>query len=170
MTTTKITAAQASAALAQISADLVQAEQDLALLERLKSAGDRVKRLTADRAKAVGDRDTALAVERKAREDARFKDLSDLRVVEVGKTDEGVLRSAWTINYTRIAYDMDSGRNVPQPVAISGFGGLPDNVFALLIEQHPDRIPAKIMALAPNDPKEAFARYFRGLTRGFIAA
>ena len=169
MTTSKISVAEATDALARVSANLAEAEQDLALLERLKSAGDRVKRLTADKEKAVKDRDAALATERKVREAARFGGLSDLRVLDATPA-EGVLRSAFSINYTRVAYDMDTGQNVPQPVTISGFGGLPDNVFALLVERHPDRIPAKIMALAPNDPKEAFARYFRGLTRGFIAA
>lgn len=167
MTTLKITAAQASATLARINADLAEAQQDLALLERLKAAPDRVKRLTADQAKTIKERDNALAAEQNARREARFTGLSDLRVVDT-TPGESVLRSGFTITYTRIAYDMDSGQNAPQPVTISGFGALPDNVFAFLIERHPDRIPAKIMALAPNDPEEALNRYFLGLRRGVI--
>jgi len=169
MTTPKITAAQATATLTRINADLAEAQQDLALLERLKAAPDRVKRLTADQARAVKERDAAATAEQKASAEARFKGLSDLRVVDT-TPEEGVLRSGFTVSYIRIAYDADTGQNVPQPVTISGFGGLPDNVYALLIERHPDRIPAKIMALAPGDPTTAFARYFRGLSRGFLAS
>lgn len=169
MTSRKITVAQATATLARINSELDEARQDVALLERLQSAPDRVKRLTGEQTKALKDRETVLAAEQKARDEARFVGLSDIRVVDA-TVPEGVLRSNFTITYTRVAYDMDAGQNVPQPVTISGFGGLPDDVFAFLIERYPDRIPGKIMALAPDDPKEAFARYFRGLTRGFIAA
>jgi hypothetical protein len=39
-------------------------------------------------------------------------------------------------------------------------------VLDCLIERCPDRIPGKIMALAPDKPREAFGRYFAGLRRG----
>jgi hypothetical protein len=41
-------------------------------------------------------------------------------------------------------------------------------VLDYLIEKCPDRIPAKIMALAPDNPRDAFSRYFAGLKRGCL--
>lgn len=152
-----------------IEVALREAEQDVALLERLSGAEARVKALTADLAKAKSAEEKATAARVQAAYDARFADLSDIRVIDT-TPDEGVLRSGFTITYTRTAYDMDRQENVPSPISISGFGGLPDNVFAFLQERHPDRIPEKIMSLAPGDPTEAFNRYFRGLRRGYVAA
>ena len=50
----------------------------------------------------------------------------------------------------------------------NSFGALPPDVREYLIDQRPDLIPAKITALAPDNPREAFARYFVGLKRGCL--
>jgi hypothetical protein len=54
------------------------------------------------------------------------------------------------------------------PHSRGGFGALPPAVLDYLIEKCPERIPAKIMALAPDNPRQAFNRYFMGLKRGCL--
>lgn len=154
--------------LRTLAAELDEARQDVALLERLKAAPDRLKRLTADYGKAVAAHEKIKAAAEKAASEARFKGLSDIKVTDTTPRDN-VLRTGFTITYIRMAYDIDAGQSISQPTTVTGFASLPDNVFAFLVERHPAQIPAKIMALAPDDPKEAFARYFRGLSRGYIS-
>lgn len=154
--------------LRTLAAELDEARQDVALLERLKAAPDRLKRLTASYGKAALAHEKIKAAAEKAASEARFKGLSDIRVTDTTPGDN-VLRTGFTITYTRMAYDSDAGQSIPQPMTVTSFLSLPDNVLSFLIERHPAQIPAKIMALAPDNPKEAFARYFRGLSRGYIS-
>jgi hypothetical protein len=153
--------------LERVAAELTDAQADLDLLKRLKSAADRVARLTAERGKATKERDKALAAEAKAAEATRFAHISDIQVVESPETmREHVLRGSWTITYTRLTWNGRS--SAPAQRSVTGFSVLPSDVLDYLIEQHPGRIPAKIIALAPDNPREAMARYFASLRRGFI--
>ena len=153
--------------LTRINAELEAAREDVALLERLKSAQDRVNRLTAEQAKAVREHDKALAAEAKAAKAARFASISNVLVTEHPDTvREHALRASFTITWTQPVWD---GRaSIPTQHSIGGFSALPSHVFEYIMENCPDRIPAKIMALAPDNPREAFGRYFRGLKRGCI--
>jgi hypothetical protein len=165
MTDNNTRSLMAAADLDRITVELDVAREDLALLERLKSAHDRVNRLTTEREKAIKERDRALAAEAKAVKAKRFAGITDLRVSET-HTGEHVLRSSWTIQWTKPAWD---GRaTLPRQHSCEGFGGLPTDVFDYLIEERSDLIPAKIMALDPSDARKAFHRYFLGLRRGCL--
>jgi hypothetical protein len=169
--TTKTEAASVAtlnANLARIAAELEEARQDVTLLERLKSAQDRAKRLTAEQDRVIAERDKAQAAEAKARNAERFKGLSDLRIAETPPaTGGGVLHNSYVIRYTRPAWDMHAQESLPQTHEVSGFIGLPDDVFDWIIDRHPSAIPASIRALA-DDPREAFKAYFMGLRRGYL--
>jgi hypothetical protein len=156
----------AAAELERIAADLHAACEDVALLERLKSAKDRVTRLTAEQEKVTKERDRALAAEAKAADAARFAGISDVSVTD-GSPNENVLRSDFTITYTKPYWDGRETRQKQQ--SATSFGSLPADVLAYLMDKRPDLIPAKIMALAPDDPKAAFGCYFVSLKRGHVA-
>jgi hypothetical protein len=165
--TTNMTSRLATAELERITVELAEAREDVALLERLKSAVDRVSRLAAEQDKAIKARDKALAAEAKAEEQSRFGGINDL-VVTDNTPDEHVLRSGFTITYTKPAWN---GRaSVPKAHSVGGFGALHPDVFRYLIERCPERIPAKIMALAPDNPVAAFNRYFVSLKRGYVTS
>ena len=163
--TTNMTTRIASAELERIACELELAREAVALLERLKSAVDRVARLTVEQERAVRARDKALAAEAKAQEQSRFGSISNLTVTD-DTPNEHLVRSQFTISYTKPAWN---GRaSVPKNHSAAGFGVLPPDVFAYLIERCPERIPAKIMALAPDNPEAAFKRYFVALKRGHV--
>lgn len=169
MTTNTDRSLIATAELARITADLDAALEDVALLERLKSAADRVSRLTAEKEKAIKARDKALSAEAKAAEENHFARISDVDVTEHPETvPENVIRSSFTITYTRLTWDGWASR--PAQHSVTGFGILPPDVLEYLIERRPERIPPKIMALAPDNPRDAFRRYFSSQRRGFILA
>jgi hypothetical protein len=167
MTNNIARSAIAAADLARIAAELASAQEDAALLARLQSAHDRVNRLTADHAKATKELDKARADEAKAAKAARFAGIADLAVNESPVTIcEGVLRSSWKISWTAPTWDGRVSR--PMPHSRDSFGALPPALMDYLIEKCPNRIPAKIMALAPDNPRDAFSRYFAGLKRGCL--
>ena len=149
----------------RITADLELANTDVALLERLKSAKDRVTRLTGELEKATAARTKALTSEAKANEDRRFAGISNV-VITDAEPNESVLRSPFTITYSKPAFDGRSTR--VREHSAGGFGALSPEVLDYIIEKRPELIPAKIMALVPNDPRAAFRRYFVSLRRGFV--
>jgi hypothetical protein len=157
--------------------ELEEARQDVALLLRLKGAEDRVKRLIPEYEKALAADEKAeaakveaAAAEEQAARDARFAGLRDLIITEAAdKLGSGVLSSRFRIKYTRDAWVSDANATLPQAVNKSGFAALDANVFAWIVEKHPEKVPASIMTLAPHDIGEAFHRYFVGLQRGYLA-
>ena len=155
--------------LARIAAELEEARADVALLERLKSANDRVTRLTTEQEKATKARDKALAAQAKAEKEARFAGISDVGVSESPETvRENVIRSSFTITYTKPTWN---GRSSPPTRhSVASFGTLPPDVLAYLVDVRPDLIPAKIMALSPDSPRDALRRYFASCKRGYLAA
>jgi hypothetical protein len=159
----------AAANINRISADLAEAQADLDLLERLKSASDRVTRLTAELAKATKEGDRAIAAEAKATKAKLFSGITDVTVTESPKTaNEGVLRSSWTIAWTKPTWD--GRRTRPMQHSATGFMALSPEVLDYIIEERPDLIPAKIIALAPDSPREAFYRYSASIKRGSVIA
>jgi len=165
MTNTMTRSRIAAANLDRIASELREAEADVALLERLKSATDRVNRLTAEHAKAIKEQDKAAAADVKEAKSARLAGISDVTVTEHPDTQrEHVLRASFTIHWTKPTWNGRS--NPPTKHSMTGFGACPPEVLEYLIERCPERIPSKIMALAPDHPREAFRTYFRGLKRG----
>jgi hypothetical protein len=157
-----------AAEIERIEADLQLARDDVALLERLKSATDRVVRLVAEHEKATAARTKTLAAEAKANDERRFAGISDVSVTAAKTENENVVRSNFTIRYSTPTWDGRSTR--VREHSREGFGALPPEVLDYIIDKCPDLIPAKIIALAPDSPRDAFRRYFVSLRRGYVAA
>jgi hypothetical protein len=155
-----------AAEIKRISDKLDAAREDVALLERLKSATDRVARLTGEYEKASKALDKAKATDAKADDDRRFGGISNVSVSAGNTANENVVRSTFTITYSRPSFDGRSTR--VREHACVGFGALPPEILDYIIEKRPELIPAKIMALAPDSPRAAFRRYFVSLRRGYI--
>lgn len=169
MTTLKISAAQAAINVTRISAELEATQQDLALLERLKGAPDREKRLLVDQEKALAIHDKAIAAIARAEKDSRFQGIKNVTVVDKS-VDLGVLRTTFEITFTSSFFNMYSQQSEPTSQTVGGFASLPEDVFAYLLEVQPSSIPDKITALNPADHKNAFERYFFGLRKGYLSA
>jgi hypothetical protein len=167
MTNTTTTSRAIAVDLGRISLELAEARADVALLERLKSANDRVARLTSEQEKAIRARDKALAAEAKAEEASRFANISNVSVTD-NVPAENVVRSAFTITYSRPVWDGRTSRHAEHTV--ESFGALPPEVLDYIIEKRPEVVPAKIMALAPDCPRDAFRNYFVSTRRGYVVA
>lgn len=158
-----------SLSLNEIEIQLADAQADLALFQRLSDAADRVEVLTVAHDKAKAAHDKAEADKAKADEEARFAGLRDLRITETTDSKSpGVLSSRFYISFTRGMYNADAHATVPQAVTLPGFTSLEANVLAWIVQRHPDKIPASIMALAPGDADAALGIYFAGLRRGYL--
>jgi hypothetical protein len=148
----------------RLTAELEQATADADLYARLTIAKAEAKRLAVELDAAREALAEAEATEVKAASTARLAAFHDLTVTETG--DGHVLHRSFEITITRLEHD---GHNsVPVPRTTKGFEGLSSDAFTYLIEARPERIPGSIMALAPDDPWEAFEIYLMGLRRGYL--
>lgn len=154
--------------LSTLASDLHEAKADADLYARLKGAAERVKEVQAECNAAMSDLRKAEIADEKEQREARYRGLSDIEVVEVpDKEAGGLLRSTWRISYTASAFDGYSSK--PTRLTKNGFEELEPHVRAYLIEQHPERIPASIMALAPDDPAKAIGKLLAAKRRGFFS-
>lgn len=169
MTTLKISVAQAAIDVTRISAELEEAQRDLALLDRLKSAPDRGKRLMAEQEKAIAAHKKAVDALARVKKDDRFVGFGEITVRDL-RADLGLLSSTFETTYVNSVYDSHTRQSEPKSFTVLGFPALPDNVFLYLLEANPAKIPQKITSLYPSDPKIAFERYYRGLNKGYISA
>ena len=154
-----------------LAAELAAAKADLAQWERLATAADRVKALTASFDKARAAQAKADEAAAKEAAEARFAGLSNVRVTEnagLSGCSGGVLRTSWRVTWDAPAFDPDTMTSPPRKHSVVGFTALAPNVMAFLIEKHPERIPAEIMALAPGNPAAAMNEYFNALNRGYV--
>ncbi|WP_137754264.1 hypothetical protein [Sphingopyxis sp. L1A2A] len=154
-----------------LAAELADAKADLAHWERLTTAADRVKALSASFDKARAAQIKAEEAEAKAASEARFNGLSNIRVTEntgLAACSGGVLRMSWNITWTAPRFDTETMTSPPRQHSATGFNALSASVMAFLIEKHPEQIPAAIMALAPGDPAAAMEEYFTALRRGYV--
>lgn len=155
------------ATVERIAADLDQANQDIALMRRLKTAEADAKRLAVELRTAqeqLADRNAKDIV---ASREAVFAGFEDIVVRENPATSDGsLMHVAFEIVVTR--REWDGYRNEPKTQIYSSFLQLPDEAFNYLLEKHPGRIPAKVMALHPDDAWEAFREYFVSLRRGYF--
>lgn len=157
----------AAANLLQITADLAEANADAELYERIKAGKARSESLSARLVDALNEQDSTLKEEAKIKAAARFTNISGIDIVD-NTPDEHVLGSSFRITYKSGRYDMYAGKTVQIPTTSTGFNSIPTLVLAYLIEVHPEKVPSKIMALAPGNPNAAFEAYFAGLRRGCL--
>lgn len=160
--------AELVSAVERIGAELEQAQRDVALLQRLKAAEANAERLAAELRKAQDELAEAMAAEVRARLDAKFAGFHDITVTESNPhNSSGVLQTAFGITVTRQSFN--GYGEAPETFTYAGFRALPSDALEYLVVKHPERIPASIMELAPNDPEEAFGAYFMGLRRGYLS-
>lgn len=160
------TSAEISAQLETLRADLAKVNATIDLIG--KPAITKGEQLTKAIAAANEQLAVALANEAEAERKARLAGFGDITVsVAYPNNYEGnLLRAIFTIEYTRLQYNMSFRASVMQPHKLTGFSALPGEALEYLIEVRPDAIPAEIANLAPGDPCEAFRRYFLALRRG----
>lgn len=155
--------------LQTITRELEEARQDDALFQRLRGAAVRVEELSVAHGHALAEQARVEAAAASAAHAARFVGLSDLQITRGGATDENLVRASFAISYT-VTRDHGDGWPSSKRHTINGFRALDPLLFAFLIEEHPERIPAEIKALAPSDPHAAFDEYFTALRRGYCSA
>ena len=158
-----------------VALELEQAQEDNALRIRLSDAEARIKRLTPELEKVRAREEAAKIKDVEdmhiAAQEARFKGLSDLSIKEMPDAkSSSVLSSTIRISYTTQAWNADANATLPKVVTITGLAALDANVLSWIVLRHPDKIPASIKALAPDDIEAALDRYFTGLRRGFLVS
>lgn|GEM_PF-764658 len=165
-----------------LAQEIDQAQEAIALGQRIKDAPALLKLLIAEQEKtqAAHDKEQAVAEAAKIKEvedmhiaaqEAQFAGLSDLNITETQDAKSAsVLSSRFHIQWTRPVWNSAANATLPEPTAVGGFTALEPRVLAWIVQRHPDKIPASIMALAPGNVDEALDRYFVALRRGFLAS
>lgn len=108
----------------------------------------------------------ALANQGEVEREERLKAFTDIRVVAA--PGHNLMTTAYTIYYTRKAWDNDAKESLPKVFECKGFLGLDDAAYEYLVTVKPEAIPAEIKALAPGNPQEAFGLYFVGKQRDYV--
>lgn len=108
----------------------------------------------------------ALANQGEVEREERLKNFTDIRIV--ASPGHNLMTTAFTIYYTRKAWDNDAKESLPKVFECKGFAGLDDAAYEYLLTVKPQAIPAEIMKLAPGNAQEAFGLYFVGKQRGYV--
>ncbi|MGA1798530.1 hypothetical protein VH567_07090 [Sphingomonas sp. 4RDLI-65] len=124
---------------------------------------DEVAKAFADAKDRFAD---ALANQGEVEREERLKNFTDIRIV--ASPGHNLMTTAFTIYYTRKAWDNDAKESLPKVFECKGFAGLDDAAYEYLVTVKPHLIPAEIMALAPGNAQEAFGLYFVGKQRGYV--
>lgn len=156
--------AELVASVERIAADLHQANQDVARLRRLKAAEADAKRLTNELQAAQDALSEANASWVLARREAAIAHFRDITVTRTGD-EAGVLHGKYLITVTQVQWD---GHEQIVTRTYTGFDSLPSDALSYLLNRHPDRVPAAIMALAPGEPWRAVEAYSVALRRGYL--
>ena len=155
--------------IADIMDELVLTRKDVALLARLKTSEAKALSLTTELGEAQAALPIALQDEYRASRELYFAGIQSVSVID--KTPEdSVIGSAYGITVTRLATDFATSRNLMTDFGYNGFEGMPQEAYHYMLEKQPSAIPAKIMALASNDPQAAFNVYFAAKRRGYLSA
>lgn len=154
--------------LADLARELEEARRDAERLRRLQAAEARAEELAARYADAKAAEEAETARRAAAEHEAQFVGITEVRVADTSKpaAGDGPLGRRFTITYVRETYDMKADKSVPKQHEVHGFAALPKEVLLYLIEKQPQNIPAAIMALSPDNPREAIERYFIARRRG----
>lgn len=153
--------------LTQLAAQLKEARQDVALYQRLQNAAARVEELEKQLVVEQAGHDRAKAQAELA---ARYDGITDIRVDEREASDQpgNLLATSFTITYTKPRYDSHTRQSPLTEYPVRGFQGLYRPAMLYLLEKHPERIPASIMALSSNDPAEAMRLFLLHKQRGYM--
>lgn len=159
--------AQLTADVERLAAELNQARADVVTLRRLKDAEADEKRLTVELRVAqeqLAERNAADVI---AQRDAAYANYIDIGVEEeITLSGDSIMHNIYRITVTQ--REWNGWENAPKVIVFDSFRALPGEAFNYLLEKHPSRIPAKIMALNPLDAWDAFSIYFSGLKRGYF--
>lgn len=163
--TDKISSAAVVAEIEELRADLAVVTPSIRLMGKpARDMAAKIEKAIADAQDKLAD---ALANELLEAQKKRLANFSDIRV-EYDRSETNLLITAFKIIYTRNSYDDRLRDNVPREHTCNGFAALDDDAYEYLITMRPDAIPAPIMALAPDDPHEAFGIYLASKARGYF--
>jgi len=158
--------------ISRLAAELEAAQADLELAERLKTAKDRVARLTDALEAAQETNRQAQAAAAKAARAERLRGISNVRVSDASSSvslsaQGGLLHRVWQIDWDAPKWDHRVNSSPIGRHTMRGFAALPPNVMEYLLDEAPEQIPAEIMALRPGDPRAAMGEYIAARQRGY---
>ncbi|MEQ8411428.1 MAG: hypothetical protein RIC51_05195 [Erythrobacter sp.] len=158
--------------ITRLRAELEAAQDDLELAERMRTAKTRLSQLTDALAAAEEAEKEAQAAAAKAAREERLRGISNMRVTDVTSqasqsAQGGLLHRVWQIDWDAPKWDQRVNASPIGQHTMRGFGALPGNVMEYLLDEAPEQIPAKIMALAPGDPRAAMSEYLDARQRGY---
>lgn len=151
-----------AAGIKELRADLDKVNAAVSIIGKV--AVEKAKEITLSIEHAQEQYASAMANEVLSARKARLSAYSDI-VVNYPAGRDSLLKTPFTIKYTKIAYNGNLQTSVPREFSVIGFAALPDEAMEYLLEVKPSAIPAEIMALSPNDPAEALALYQRAKRR-----
>lgn len=151
----------------QLTKDLAVAKADVALLNRLKEAEANLPRIADELEQAQKNLVTLLNDEQRDKRLASYAGIKTVTITD--KTPgENVLGSTFAVTVIRNRFDHDIGANAEQQEDYVGFGIVPAEVLAYIVDKQPPILPAKILDLAPGNPAEAFDRFMVSKRRGYV--
>lgn len=160
------TSAEIAAQLEYLRSDLTKVNATIELIGKpaITKGEQLVKAITVANEQLAA----ALATEAEAERQARLAGFGSITVTVAYPSNYtgNLLRAIFTIEYTRLQYDMGYRAATMKQHKLIGFSALPGDALEYLIEKCPEAIPTEITDLAPGDPWEAFRRYFLAQRRG----
>ena len=150
---------------------LDNARADVALLRRLKDAEKHAVLIAGELTKAQDKLSEAVANEVTANRQGEFAHLRNLSVTALPSDGRALcaLSARYMISFERLSYDTKVRLSIWTPVTINGFNALTSDVMRYLVLHKATVIPAIIMALAPDRPKDAMNAYMIALQRGYMS-
>ncbi|MCE7796546.1 hypothetical protein LWE61_08215 [Sphingobium sufflavum] len=161
---TDTTSAAIRAELNDLTRDLNKTREYLELGALIKGAPAELDKLTKRANDLTAQLADAVTVEAKAERDAYFVGLDDLQITEVSNGD--LRNTRFEISWTYPKWDSYWSESFQERETKIGFGKVERRVLEWIVERHPEKIPASILALA-DTPADALDRYFVFHKRGF---
>lgn len=144
--------------ISRVQTELAQAEKDVAFYEQLKEAHSRRKKLHAH----LEELQQQLAEASKP----KASNIKDVRI-SVESREGNILRETYHVSITRAVHNYRTHGTDDVTTMQVGLLGLPVDVVSWLAD-HTDRIPAGVIALAPDNAREALRKFAAALRRGYL--
>jgi hypothetical protein len=146
--------------LSKLAQALDDARKDVATYSRLLAAEARVDELTTALAEAQAQHDRDVAEQAAAAKAQMFAGITNVSISQATpiSSDGHLLSDNFTIAYTKDKWDHRTGRCSPAQTVARSFSELPEDVLLYLLEK-PELIPADILALDPDSPRNALSIY-----------
>jgi len=155
----------------QLAQELADARLDVETYNRLRASEERVRELETALAEAEARESREAAEKAQAAKQQMFAGITNVSVSQstpLGMMGRGnLLTENFKITFTKTQFDSKEGRSFPKPTTVDSFSTVPADVMLYLIE-HPDLIPADILALDPDSPRSALSIYVVARKKGYF--